>query len=132
MPIQPARRSSGLSGRSRQFSGNGKSASGATRCLAPQVVAAIALVATDFGVDPHAIPGRGRRVAIVGLARRVAIYLCSVGLDMTPRRVAAAFQCHHSTIELGLGLVEDWRDNPAFDGRMDRLTARLVGHSSRP
>jgi chromosomal replication initiation ATPase DnaA len=89
-------------------------------------LAAINLVSADFGVSTRAIFGPGRRSPRVALARQVAAYVCSVGLNHTPWRMAVIMGCHHSTVEHALRTLEDSRaDGSAFDAWLTRLTDRL-------
>lgn len=83
------------------------------------------LVAEDFGVRPSDIIAerRGNRKTI--LAREVAAYLSSVVLDRSAGRVAPVFRRHRSTIDHSLKAIEDRRDDPVFDARLQRLEERL-------
>lgn len=70
-------------------------------------------------------PGRGS--ADAALARQMAMYLCHVGFGMSLARVAVAFGRDRSTVGHACHLVEDRRDDPAFDQLLSSLEQAVRG-----
>lgn len=66
---------------------------------------------------------RGRSEAAFG--RRVAMYLCHVGFEMSFSRVSLAFGRDRSTVGHACRLVEARRDDPVFDAWIDALETAL-------
>ncbi|MGF1462097.1 MAG: helix-turn-helix domain-containing protein [Maricaulaceae bacterium] len=82
-------------------------------------------VAFAFGVRPEDIAARSRGCAAAARARQVAMYLTHVAFGLTMARTAAAFGRDRSTAAHACKLVEDERDDAAFDARLDALEAIL-------
>jgi chromosomal replication initiation ATPase DnaA len=61
----------------------------------------------------------------VALARQVAMYLTHVAFGLSLQRVGFAFARDRSTVAHACHLVEDRRDDPAFDNLLDQLEASL-------
>lgn len=59
------------------------------------------------------------------LARQIAMYLTHVGFGMSLHRVANAFGRDRSTIAYACHLIEDKRDDAAFDDFLDALETAL-------
>lgn len=92
------------------------------RAWGPVVEHAVAQV---FGVkrgDLH-VATRGR--ANVALARQVSMYLAHVSCSMTLTEVGAVFQRDRTTVAHACGLVEDRRDDMAFDRTIELLECIL-------
>lgn len=70
-------------------------------------------------------PGRG--AADAAFARQMAMYLCHVGFGMSLSRVALAFGRDRSTVGHACHLVEDRRDDPAFDQLLFALEQAVRG-----
>jgi chromosomal replication initiation ATPase DnaA len=66
-----------------------------------------------------AAPARGSAEA--AFARQVAMYLCHVAFERSLSRVAQAFARDRSTVAHACHLVEDRRDDPAFDALIAAL-----------
>ncbi len=87
---------------------------------------AAALVARSHGLPmdevlaPRGRAARGQRL--------VAAYLAVVGLGQPIKRVAAAAGLNPRGISRALARIEDQRDIPAVDARLDHLEARLCGN----
>lgn len=81
---------------------------------------AIALAAAAVGAPMDEIAGDVRKTK-VAFARQVAMYLAYVGFGMSLTRVAAAFGRDKSTIAHACRVMEDRRDEPAFDRWMEAL-----------
>lgn len=68
--------------------------------------------------------GRGpRRVAF---ARQLAMYLTHVGFGLNLTEVGACFERDRTTVRHACALVEDRRDQPAFDLAVSALEAGLA------
>ena len=70
-------------------------------------------------------PSRGS--ADAAFARQMAMYLCHVGFGMSLARVALAFGRDRSTVGHACHLVEDRRDEPAFDQLLCALEQAVRG-----
>ncbi len=62
-----------------------------------------------------------RRSPRTAFARQVAMYLAHVLCGLTLTEVGALFARDRTTVAHACGVVEDKRDNPDFDGRLDHL-----------
>lgn len=58
-------------------------------------------------------------------ARQVAMYLTHVAFGMSLQRVGTAFARDRSTVAHACHLIEDRRDDAAFDNLLDQLEASL-------
>ena len=90
-----------------------------------RAVLVIHLVAFATGVPAREIAAPGRCAATVADARQLAMYLAATGFSWTLARVGAAFGRDRSTVSHACRRVEDRRDDPAFDARVDELEACL-------
>ncbi len=81
---------------------------------------AVAMAAGAMGVGVEGVEGDSRSPRHV-LARQVAMYIASVGFGMSYARVAAALGRDRSTIQHACRVVEDRRDDPAFDRWIEAL-----------
>ena len=73
--------------------------------------------------DPLLSLGRGG--ADVAFARQVAMYLTHVAFGMSLQRVGFAFARDRSTVAYACHLIEDRRDDAAFDNLLDQLETSL-------
>ncbi len=87
---------------------------------------AAALTAYALGLKLEALLAPGRGTPAESRARHIAIYLAHVGLGMSLARVARAFDRDRSTISYACHVVEDLRDEDAFDDFVEQLTLGLV------
>ncbi len=71
------------------------------------------------------MPNRGS--ADAAFARQMAMYLCHVGFGISISRVALAFGRDRSTVGHACHLVEDRRDDPAFDQLLCALEQAVRG-----
>lgn len=83
-----------------------------------QLAMAMAAGAMDAVVDD--VVGDSRAPKNV-LARQVAMYIASVGFGMSYGRVGAALGRDRSTVMHACRVVEDRRDDPAFDRWIEAL-----------
>ena len=74
-----------------------------------------------LGIDPAEITRTGRGTHDASRARQVAMYLAHVGMGMSLARVAEAFGRDRSTVAHACHLIEDRRDDAAFDRWLDQL-----------
>ena len=76
-------------------------------------------------VDVGAIAASGRGSADAASARQLAMYLTHVAFEMSLARVAVAFARDRSTVAHACRLIEDRRDDAAFDNHIDALETML-------
>lgn len=83
---------------------------------------AIAAAAYAFGepLDAVTAEARGGRRQLAHV-RQVAMYLAHVGFGMNLNRVALAFGRDRSTAAYACHKIEDERDDPVLDSRLDAL-----------
>lgn len=86
---------------------------------------AISITAGAMDVDAGDLEGDGRSVKVV-LARQVAMYVAAVGFGMSYGRVAAALGRDRSTVQHACRVVEERRDDPAFDSWVEALERTLA------
>ncbi len=80
-----------------------------------------------LGVEANRILGNTRGSAEVAFARQVAMYLCHVAFELSLGRVAAAFARDRSTVAHACHLIEDRREDEAFEHWIDALEVALRG-----
>lgn len=90
---------------------------------ADAIVNACVVSAFDVSAEDIALPSRGP--APVALARQVAMYLHHVELCQSLTEVAARFGRDRTTVAHACRIVEDRRDDPAFDGFIGALEAAI-------
>jgi hypothetical protein len=78
-------------------------------------------VATTFGVPVEALRRPSRGAAPVALARQVAMYLAHVVIGTRLTTIAHACGRDRATVRHACGVVEDRRDDPAFNRTVDLL-----------
>jgi chromosomal replication initiation ATPase DnaA len=74
-----------------------------------------------FEVGVEDLRGRTRGPARTAFARQVAMYLAHVGCGVSLTEVGVLFERDRTTVAHACGLVEDRRDDPDFDYRLDHL-----------
>jgi len=85
------------------------------------------LVSKEFRVPASTILA-GSRARDVSEARSVWWYLCAVVLlDLPAHKAGMVLGVDKHTLAAGLRRVEDWRDDPQFDARIERLEALIAG-----
>jgi chromosomal replication initiation ATPase DnaA len=82
-----------------------------------RAAAQLSAAVTSFALNVEAeeILGDVRGPAEVALARQVAMYLCHVAFELSLSRVAAGFGRDRSTVAHACHIIEDRRDDPAFE-----------------
>ena len=86
----------------------------------------VQLVALASGWPPEVILYIRRRDPEIARARRTAMYLTHVAYGWTLERVGHAFGRNRVTVGTACQRVEDERDAPEIDARLERLTDLLV------
>lgn len=90
---------------------------------AARLAAGLASYALGVPLDDIVRPRRGNSGA--AFARQVAMYLCHVGFELSLARVAAAFGRDRSTVAHACHVIEDRREDEAFDDWIAALEAML-------
>jgi len=73
----------------------------------------------EVGIEELRAPTRGS--ARAAFARQVAMYLAHVGCGVSLTEVRHLFERDRTTVAHACGLIEDKRDDPDFDYRLDHL-----------
>lgn len=80
-------------------------------------------VAIAFGLDVRAIVSTGRGSPPAAFARQVAMYLAHVGFALSFERIGRQFGRDRTTVSHACRVIEDRRDDDAFDRLMSGLEA---------
>ena len=88
---------------------------------AAQCRLALAIAAAAFDIASDEMCARSRRKAPVADARHVAIYLAHIVFQLPMQAVADGFGRDRTSVGHALRRVEDRRDDPGFDARLERL-----------
>jgi chromosomal replication initiation ATPase DnaA len=91
--------------------------------------AVIGLVAKHKKVPIRLILHQSRSMARAARARQLAMYLSHVILGKTLVEIGVAFGRDRTTVSHACALIEDLRDNPAFDAEVCQLEAVLEGEA---
>ncbi|QQR37980.1 helix-turn-helix domain-containing protein [Devosia rhizoryzae] len=91
----------------------------------------IDLVAREYDVSKVLILHHSRCRASAAKARQVAMYLSHVVLGQSLAEVGRAFHRDRTTVSYACGVIEDLRDDRAFDNELDRFEAMLNEEQSR-
>lgn len=83
------------------------------------------LVAMATGVPAEQIRCQTRSLARAARARQIAMYLAYVAYSWPLARIGEAFERDRTTVGYACRLIEDMRDDPAFDARLERLETCL-------
>ncbi|MEI2384615.1 helix-turn-helix domain-containing protein [Breoghania sp. JC706] len=75
-------------------------------------------VAAVFGVAPDALTAPTRSSATVAFARQIAMYVAHVSFGLSLTEVGRRFGRDRTTAGHACRMVEDRRDDPAFDGML--------------
>lgn len=86
---------------------------------------AAGLAGYALGITPACILAPGRSAMKIAKARQIAMYLAHVGFGMSLARVADAFGRDRSTVAHGCHLIEDRREDSAFDAWLETLEAGI-------
>ena len=94
----------------------------ATQGVSSQVRQAVGpAVAAVFGVEVSDLCAATRRSPRVAFARQVAMYLAHVVCGLSLTEVGALFGRDRTTVAHACEVVEDRRDDPELDARLDHL-----------
>jgi chromosomal replication initiation ATPase DnaA len=85
-----------------------------------RVAMAMSMAAAALDTTIEEASGDSRSMRAV-FARQLAMYLASVGFGMSCSRVAAALGRDRSTVTHACSIMEERRDDPAFDRWIDAL-----------
>lgn len=83
-----------------------------------------------FGVEVRELGAATRRSPRAAFARQVAMYLAHVVCGLSLTEVGALFARDRTTVAHACEVVEDRRDDPELDGRLEHLecaVAALIG-----
>ena len=83
-------------------------------------------VAAIFGVDVCDLRSSRRGSPQVAFARQVAMYLGHVVCRLSLSEIGTVFARDRSTVAHACGLVEDQRDDPIFDAKLDYLERAVI------
>lgn len=75
---------------------------------------------------------RRDRRRLAAHSRQIAMYVCHVALSISVDDIAASFGRERSTVAHACHLVEDRRDNPAFDdfvSAVERMVTSVFGEA---
>ena len=78
-------------------------------------------VAAVFEVDIHDLKSETRGSPRAAFARQVAMYLAHVVCGLSLTEVGALFARDRTTVSHACSVVEDRRDDPELDGRLEHL-----------
>jgi chromosomal replication initiation ATPase DnaA len=109
--------------RSRGIGGRVKPHSSGREGLRQVIDPAVALV---FEVDPAELGAATRRSPRAAFARQVAMYLTHVVCGMSMTEVGALFSRDRTTVAHACEVVEDRRDDPELDSRVERLECAIA------
>ena len=79
-----------------------------------------------FEVDPAELGAATRRSPRAGFARQVAMYLTHVVCGMSMTEAGALFSRDRTTVAHACEVVEDRRDDPELDSRVERLECAIA------
>jgi DnaA-like protein len=78
-------------------------------------------VAAVFDVDVHDLSAATRRSPRAAFARQVAMYLAHVVCGLSLTEVGGLFARDRTTVAHACEVIEDRRDDPELDGRLEHL-----------
>jgi len=80
-----------------------------------------ALVSFAFNVKEQELAAATRSNAQAAFGRQIAMYLAHVAFELSLSRVAFAFGRDRTTVSHACHLIEDRRDDPGFDQKLEDL-----------
>lgn len=90
----------------------------------------VELVAAARGLSITALMGPDRGKAEVALARQLAMYLMHTHYSRIYAEVGRFFDRDRTTVSHACGLIEELREDVAFDDSVSRLEAQLVAEAA--
>jgi len=85
----------------------------------------VAAVALEFGVPELDLNARLKGSAEICFARQVSMYLLHIIFNINLTRTAQIFSRDRSTVSHACNVVEDSRDDPIFNTKLERLEGFL-------
>jgi chromosomal replication initiation ATPase DnaA len=85
----------------------------------------ITLIAQEKRVSIRLLMHKSRCRMGAARARQLAMYLCHVALGRSLQAVGEVFGRDRTTVSYACGLIEDMRDEPAFDDELTALEQRI-------
>lgn len=92
------------------------------RCLHKALIQSVALV---FEIEERDLEAATRGKAPIARARQVAMYIARIGLCMSLTDVGRLFGRDRTTVAHACEAIEDLRDDPSFDRRLELLEKGL-------
>lgn len=86
----------------------------------------LALISREKAVPIRLLVHISRCRADTARARQLAMYLAHVVKGISLTSIGAAFGRDRTTVSYACALIEDLRDDPAFDAELDRFEAELL------
>lgn len=92
------------------------------------------VVAFASGLSPREVASGRRSALAAARARQIAMYLAHTACGWSLARVGAAFGRDRSTAGHACQRVEEWRDDPEMDARLEAMEAclRAAPEPARP
>ena len=90
----------------------------------------ISLVSKSKNVSRKVLVNRSRCRAPAARARQLAMYLSYVMLGRTLAEIGVIFGRDRTTVSYACGVIEDMRDDPAFDAEVCALENRIETRSA--
>lgn len=87
----------------------------------------LALISRERKIPIRLLVHVSRCQADTARARQVAMYLAHVSKGISLTAIGTAFGRDRTTVSYACSLIEDLRDDTAFDAELDRLEALLLG-----
>ncbi|MBN9335034.1 helix-turn-helix domain-containing protein [Devosia sp.] len=89
----------------------------------------LALVSREKNIPIRLLVHISRCRADTARARQLAMYLAHVAKGISLTSIGSAFGRDRTTVSYACNLIEDLRDDPAFDAELDRLESMLGGEN---
>ncbi|MEQ1901338.1 MAG: helix-turn-helix domain-containing protein [Devosia sp.] len=112
--------------RDRGFGGKGPNARLRRVYAEPTAARLLWLVAAETGIAPEILVSGRRGGAEAALARQMLMYLLHTLLGFDVRRVGSLLGRNRSTVDHACAVVEDRRDDAAFDRKLAQVESRFL------
>lgn len=97
-----------------------------TYCDLARARLVMAAVTLEFGVPNVEVYSPTKGNSRSSFARQIGMYLTHIVYEINLSRVARAYSRDRSTVSHACRVVEEYRDDPIIDEKLDRLEAFLV------
>ena len=87
----------------------------------------VAAVGLEFGTPQLDIASRQRGGSDVCLARQISMYLMNVIYGVSLTRIGRVFNRDRSTASHACNVIEDYREDPLLDEKIEKLERFLYG-----